>query len=189
MHFITHPEVVIDPVVPVTEWPLSPEGIRRMKLALERPWMSQLGSVFSSSERKATDAAQLISDCFHLSLVIIEELGENDRSATGYLPKIEFEAVANTFFAQPEKSVRGWERAIDAQQRIIAAVDRVIAEAASDAEVAIVSHGGVGALLLCHLKDVPISRAEDQPGSGGGCVFSFDRKKRALLSGWRRIED
>ena len=189
LHFITHPEVVIDPTVPVPEWPLSHEGIRRMKLALERPWMSQLGSVFSSAEPKATDTARLIADRFHLSPTIIEELGENDRSATGYLPKIEFEAVANTFFAQPERSVRGWERAIDAQHRIIAAVDQVIAEAPSDANVAVVSHGGVGALLLCHLKDVPISRAEDQPGFGGGCVYSFDLESRTLLSGWRRIEN
>ncbi|MFC0389117.1 histidine phosphatase family protein [Muricoccus vinaceus] len=43
-----------------------------------------------------------------------------------------------------------------------------------EGDIAIVSHGGVGALLLCHLKGVPISRAEDQPGAGGGCVYSFD---------------
>ncbi len=46
LHFITHPEVVIDPMVPVPEWPLSLEGIRRMKLALERPWMKQLGMTY-----------------------------------------------------------------------------------------------------------------------------------------------
>ncbi|MDN3565563.1 histidine phosphatase family protein [Paeniroseomonas aquatica] len=189
LHFITHPEVVIDPVTPVPEWPLSPEGIRRMGLALERPWMSRLGSVFSSAERKATDAAQLIGDCFHLSPVVVGELGENDRSATGYLPKAEFEVVANLFFAQPERSVRGWERAVDAQRRINAAVDRVIAEAPRDRNIAVVSHGGVGSLLLCHLKGIPINRAEDQPGAGGGCVYSFDLETRTLLSGWRRIED
>ena len=189
IHFITHPEVVINPSVPVPDWPLSPEGVRRMGLALERPWMGRLGSVFSSAERKATDAARLIADRFHLSPVLIEELGENDRSATGYLPKAAFEAMADAFFAQPERSVRGWERAVDAQRRIAAAVERVIAEAPRDGNIAVVSHGGVGALLLCHLKNVPISRAEDQPGAGGGCVYSFDRGTRTLLSGWRRIED
>lgn len=189
LHFITHPEVVIDPMVPVPEWRLSPEGIRRMGLAFDRPWMSRLGSVFSSAERKATDAARLIADRFHLSPVTIGDLGENDRSATGYLPKAEFEAVADVFFAQPEMSVRGWERAVDAQRRISAAVDRVVAEAPGNGDIAVVSHGGVGALLLCHLKGIPINRAEDQPGAGGGCVYSFDLKSRTLLSGWRRIED
>ena len=37
LHFITHPEVMIDPSVPVPDWPLAPEGIRRMSLALEQP--------------------------------------------------------------------------------------------------------------------------------------------------------
>ena len=189
LHFITHPEVVIDPSMPVPDWPLSPEGVRRMGLALEQPWVSKLGSVFSSAERKARDTARLVADRFGLSPVIVAELGENDRSATGYLPKEEFETTANLFFAHPEESVRGWERAIDAQRRISAAVERVIVEAPRNRDVAVVSHGGVGALLLCHLKGVPISRVEDQPGAGGGCIYSFDMGTRALLSGWRLIEN
>jgi broad specificity phosphatase PhoE len=189
LHFITHPEVTIDPAVPVPAWPLSQEGVRRMGLALGQPWMSQLGSVFSSAERKAMDAAGLVEQRFGLSSVVLAELGENDRSATGYLPKAEFEAMADLFFACPEESVRGWERAVDAQGRIVAAVERVIAEAPGHGDVAVVSHGGVGALLLCHLKGVPISRTEDQPGAGGGCVFSVDMVTRALLSGWRMIEE
>lgn len=189
LHFITHPEVIIDPSIPVPDWPLAPEGIRRMGMALERPWIGSLGSVFSSAERKATDAARLVADRFGLSPVIVVELGENDRCATGYLPKAEFEATADLFFARPQESVRGWERAVDAQHRIVAAVEHVIADALRHRDVAVISHGGVGALLLCQLKGVPISRAEDQPGAGGGCVYSFDMGTRALLSGWRLIED
>jgi hypothetical protein len=52
LHFITHPEVIIDPSVPVPHWPLSPQGLRRMSLALKQPWMRGLGAVFSSAERK-----------------------------------------------------------------------------------------------------------------------------------------
>jgi broad specificity phosphatase PhoE len=189
LHFITHPEVVIDPSVPVPDWPLSPEGVRRMSLALEQPWMSHLGAVFTSAERKATDAARLVADRFGLSLVIVPELGENDRSATRYLPKAEFEATADLFFAHPGGSVRGWERAVDAQRRIVAALERVILEAPEQGDVAVISDGGVGALLLCHLKGVPIRRSEDQPGAGGGCVYSFDMHTRVLLSDWHLIED
>ena len=188
VHFITHPEVVINPAIPVPEWPLSPVGIARMTLALEQRWMCDLGSVFSSAERKATDAAAVIAVRFRLSPVVVQELGENDRSATGYLPKDAFEATADAFFAQPEESIRGWERAIDAQRRVLAAVEHVIAHTPEEGDIAIVSHGGVGALLLCHLKRVPISRGEDQPGNGGGNVFVFERSSRRLLSDWRRIE-
>jgi broad specificity phosphatase PhoE len=189
VHFITHPEVTIDPAIAVRDWPLSPNGRRRMQLALDQPWVTGIRAIFSSAERKALDAAGILAEHLRVSPVIIDDLGENDRSATGYLPKAEFEAVADRFFARPEDSVRGWERAIDAQRRIIGAVQRAIAGAPSGGDVAIVSHGGVGALLLCHLKNVPISRTEDQPGNGGGHVFSFGAASRRLLSGWRRIED
>lgn len=189
LHFITHPEVIIDPSVPVPDWSLSPEGIRRMMLALEKPWMSRLGAVFSSAERKATDAAHLVANRFGLLPIIVAELRENDRSATGYLPKAEFEGTADLFFAHPERSVRGWERAVDAQHRIAAAVEHVIAEAPGPRDIAVISHGGVGALLLCYLKGLSISRAQDQPGAGGGCVYSFDVGTRALISDWRLIED
>lgn len=188
VHFITHPEVVIDPSVPVTQWPLAPEGVRRMRLALDRPWMGDVGAVFSSAERKATDAARLVADYFGLSPVVVVDLGENDRSATGYLPKAEFEVTADAFFAHPETSIRGWERAVDAQRRIVAALEVVITSAPPNGDIAVISHGGVGALLLCHLKRVPISRAEDQPDTGGGCVYSFNSGTRTLLSGWRPIE-
>ncbi|WP_158930075.1 histidine phosphatase family protein [Acidisphaera sp. S103] len=187
IHFITHPEVTIDPAVPITDWPLSPVGMRRMRLALERPWLVGVRAVFSSTERKAVDAASILADQFGLRPVVVEGLGENDRSATGYLPQAEFEAVADEFFARPDESVRGWERAADAQRRIVDAVDQVIATATTAGDIAIVSHGGVGALLLSHLKGVPISRSDDQPG--GGNVYSFGVSDRRLLSGWRRIED
>jgi len=74
LHFITHPEVVIDPAVPVPDWPLSAEGVRRMALALDRPWMGNLGAIFSSAERKAADAARIVAERFGLSPVIVEGL-------------------------------------------------------------------------------------------------------------------
>ena len=189
IYFITHPEVVIDPKVPVPDWPLSTAGMRRMHLAAERPWLAGVRSIFTSTERKAMDAAGLLAGKLGISPVAIEGLGENDRSATGYLPRTEFEAVADEFFAQPDVSVRGWERAADAQRRIVRAVERAVSLASTDGDVAIVSHGGVGALLLCHLKGVPISRDADQPDGGGGNVYSFCKASHQLLSGWRRIEE
>jgi broad specificity phosphatase PhoE len=174
--------------VPVPDWPLSQRGLDRARAMLAQPWVAGLRSVFSSTERKATDMAGILAGHLGLGFAPMAALGENDRSATGYLKRAEFEATADRFFADPEDSVRGWERAVDAQARIVAAVEAVL-RGAPPGDVAVVAHGGVGALLLCHLKGVGISRAEDQPGEGGGNVFTFDRASRALLCGWRRIED
>lgn len=189
VHFITHPEVVIDPKVPVPDWPLSAAGMQRMRLAVERPWLAGVRSIFTSAERKAVDTAGFLGEKLGISFTIINDLGENDRSATGYLPRLEFEAVADEFFARPEQSVRGWECAVDAQRRIIGAIERLMSLASAEGDVAVVSHGGVGALLLCHLRNVSVSRDADQPGAGGGNVYSFCWASRRLLSGWRRIED
>jgi broad specificity phosphatase PhoE len=189
VYFITHPEVVIDPAVPVTQWPLSPRGIERITRMLEQPWTSRIATIFSSAERKAFQAAHMLAHRLSLKPTIIEDLGENDRSSTGYLPKAEFETVADQFFVNPNESVRGWERAVDAQTRIVDAVRRVIVAAGTDEDTAIISHGAVGALLLCHLKHTPISRRYDQPVGGGGNLFSFEAATWRLLSAWRRIED
>ena len=187
-YFITHPEVVIDPSVPVPNWPLSARGARRMMQMLGQPWISGVRAVFTSAEQKALDAGQIVSDHLVLAPIVIADLGENDRSATGYLPKAEFEVTADQFFARPDESVRGWERAIDAQSRIVRAIDCAFAVSPPHEDVAIISHGGVGALLLCHLKGMPISRTEDQPAGGGGNFYSFDVFSRRLLSEWRSID-
>jgi broad specificity phosphatase PhoE len=162
--------------------------MRRMRAFSRRRWTLRIRSVFSSAERKATEAAGILAGHLELSATIIEGLAENDRTATGYLPRDAFEAMADAFFAEPERSVCGWETASDAQRRIVAAVDRALSMAPPDGDVAIISHGAVGALLLCHLKGIAISRVKDQPGTGGGNVFAFGRDRR-LISGWQRLED
>ncbi len=186
IYFISHPEVHIDRKIPVPQWDLSAEGYRRLELLLRQPWIGGLGAVFSSNERKAQTAARRLAEHSGLEVRYLEELGEMDRSATGMLEPPEFNQVVEAFFARPHESVRGWERAVDAQGRIVAAVERVIEQSPPERDVAIVSHGGVGTLLLTRLKGAAINRAEDQPGQGH--YFAFDRDSRELLHGWKPID-
>jgi broad specificity phosphatase PhoE len=185
--FVTHPAVTIDASVPVPQWPLSAPGRARMRAALGRPWTRGLAAIWASTERKAIDAAGILSDATGIGFSTLAGLGENDRSATGYLPREEFEATADLFFAHPEHSIRGWERAIDAQRRIVGAVDAALA-ASPPGNVAIIAHGAVGALLVAALEDVPISRVHDQPAGSGGNLFAFDRARRLLRHGWQPID-
>lgn len=188
LHFITHPNVSIDPAVPVAAWPLSPRGRDRMRACCALPWVAALTALYASAERKALDGAGILSDATGLAVRVRGDLGENDRSATGYLPPAEFEATADRFFAEPQTAVRGWARAVDEQRRIVAAIDAVLAEAPGKGGIAVVSHGAVGALLLAHLLGEPISRRFDQPGNGGGNVFAFDAGSRAVLHGWQPVD-
>jgi len=196
VYFITHPDVEFLPAVPVPRWPLSARGRRRMQAALDLPWAGEIEQVFSSAEQKAVDGATILREGLDLDHTVVGALGENDRSATGFLEPEAFWSVVEAFFAEPERSVRGWERACDAQPRIVAAVERCLADAAGRQCIAVVAHGGVGCLLLCHLKGEPISRANEQPGpppgsppgSGGGCYFVFDGERGTLLQGWQPVD-
>jgi broad specificity phosphatase PhoE len=189
IYFITHPDVVIDPAVPVPQWPLSERGRGRMRCLLNRPWIAYVVAIYSSTEQKAVDGAAILSEALGVPFHQIAALGENDRSATGYLPKGEFETIVDAFFASPSESIRGWERAIDAQSRIVRAVEHIASAAPGAGPIAVVSHGGVGALLLCHLKGVPISRTEDQPGASGGNYFLLRTPKGTLVHSWKPIEE
>jgi broad specificity phosphatase PhoE len=187
-YFITHPDVVIDPAIPVPRWPLSPVGMARMRRTLEQPWASELSRVFSSDEQKAQDGAQLLASALDIAHESDPELGENDRSATGYLAPEEFWPVVERFFGEPESSVRGWERAVDAQSRVVRAVRRAALACSPRETIAFVAHGAVGALLLCHLRDSPILRSAEQPGGGGGHYLSFNREAWTLDASWQRID-
>jgi broad specificity phosphatase PhoE len=187
-YFITHPNVAISKHVSVTQWPLSELGRKRMLGCLTQPWIADVTAIYASTERKSIDGAQILSDHLGLPFVSIPELGENDRSSTGFLPPDEFELMANAFFAEPEVSTRGWERAIDAQGRIVTAVERILASEKTAGAVAIVSHGAVGALLYCSLAGKTISRRWDQPLNGGGNYFRFSLSPRSAHFFWKSID-
>jgi broad specificity phosphatase PhoE len=185
-YFITHPNVVVSRDVPVPCWPLSELGKSRMRAALKQPWIRDVTAIYCSTEQKAIDGAEILAQHLGLDFHQVEELGENDRSATGFLPPDEFERVADQFFAQPAVSVRGWERAVDVQARIVKAVQHI--DEKENGVIAIVSHGAVGTLLYCHLAGEAIARRWDQPPNGGGNYFRFTLSPRAAHSWWHAID-
>jgi len=187
-HLVTHRDVVISREVPVPRWPLSERGLARMRAGLRQPWVDGVKAIYCSTEQKAIDGARVLAEHLGLPLTEVADLGENDRSATGFLPPAEFEAVADAFFAQPTQSVRGWERAIDAQARMVRAVEAIAAAERDTTRVAIVAHGAVGTLLYCHLAGLPIDRRWDQPPNRGGNYFGFNMQPRRVFAWWQAID-
>ncbi len=189
VYFITHPNVAISRDVPVPRWPLSEVGRARMRQGLRLPWVNDITAIYCSTEQKAIDGARILAEHLSLPFTPIAELGENDRSATGFLPPQEFERVADAFFAHPQVAVRGWERAVDAQARIVQAVEQVISADRTSGSVAIVSHGAVGTLLYCFLAGHAIDRRWDQPPNNGGNNFRFTLAPPAAFSWWEPIDE
>ena len=185
---VTHADVVIDPAVPVPDWGLNPKGAARHAALAER-WIAcrpAPDAIWSSDERKAREGAAPLAEACGLMARTDPGLGENDRSATGFIPEPEFSRVASAFFAHPDDSIRGWEPARDAQARIVAAVDRVVAATPGTGEIVIVTHGGVSTLLPCALLDHPIDESMGPGIVGGGGICALNERK--LIRGWRAIE-
>jgi broad specificity phosphatase PhoE len=182
--FVSHPEVVVEPRVDVRRWRLGDDGIRRMRHFADTPVVASVTEIWSSTEAKAIEAAGILAAGLGCGVGVEADLGENDRSATGFLPPNEFESMADSFFAEPHRSVRGWERAVDAQSRIRNAIARLVSRGQAG-DVAVVSHGAVGSLLYCALAGRPISRDADQPFQGH--YWTATLPALSPLHGWRSI--
>ena len=186
LRYLSHPQVRIDPAVPVPEWGLSDLGRARMEAVSAAPVWARTSRIVSSAETKAREAADIFAAALGVAVEIRPASHENDRSATGFLPPAEFEAVADAFFAEPDKSIRGWETAADAQARIVGEIEAVLA-GHEGGDIVVVGHGAVGTLLMCHHAGLVIDRRHDQP-AGGGNVFSLRIEDRAMLHGWQPVE-
>ena len=186
--YLTHPQVRIDSQVPVPQWGLSQLGRERAFQTAQSQWVRQIGRVISSHEVKAMETAAILAEAAGCKVEVVEQMGENDRSATGFLPPLEFEKAADWFFAHPQESFKGWERAIDALARIVSAVESVLAAHDPLVPILFVGHGGVGTLLKCHLEGRAIGRDADQPPGAGGNLYVFDLSTRRLASDWQKME-
>ncbi len=189
IRYLSHPEVVIDPSVPVPEWSLRGEAVARIERLVSNPptWFDEVRVVITSAETKAREAADPIGRALGLEPLVITETGEIDRSATGFVPHERHEELTDRLFAEPERSAEGWEPAFDAQRRMLDAVRPWWPPTAVDEPggVLMIGHGGVGTLLWCALTGTDIARRHDQPGQGHvWCVDTADPKRNHP---WRRF--
>lgn len=189
--YVTHPQVVQDPGVPVPRWGLSELGRRRAERFANHVLMRGVVRIVSSRETKALELAAILAALCEAPVESGDNFGENDRSSTGFVPRERFEALADAFFAHPDTSVEGWETSRAAQRRVVGAVETVLRAHDATRPIAFAGHGAVGTLLKCHLGKRDIARSEDQSrhgDPGGGNVFVFRLSDMALLTEWTAME-
>lgn len=182
--YLTHPEVVIDPDVPVPDWGLTTIGAVRVADAAARMPKGPC-HVVSSAERKALETAWPFGARAGQPVEVRPGMHENDRTATGYLSPDRFEEARVAFFTSPDRSYCGWETAVQAQARIMAEV-RAVLDARDGGPVLFCGHGGVGALLMSGLLGADIALDADR--GGGGHWFAFGRGSGQIQSDWRPLE-
>ena len=183
LRYISHPEVAIDPEVPVPRWGLSEAGRERGRALCCQPWLAEVRRVVTSPETKALELASMLAEHLELPINIRPETGETDRSSTGYVAHEQHEQLADAFFLAPLESASGWERAIDVQTRMIDALADLLD---SSRNTIVVGHGAAGTLWYCALAGVPIDRSHDQPGAGH--YWSYDLENGTMIHGWKPID-
>lgn len=184
--YLSHPEVGIDPQTPVPEWKISDQGRRRLVAACARGWPGRGWRIIASPETKAQQTAELLANRFALPLHTHPDMHEVDRSATGYLPHDQHEAMANALFTHPDLGPSGWESATAASTRITKAFQEVLAEVSDN--LLFVGHGAVGSFLWCALTKTPITRAADQRRGGSFWTGSHGPSGFAPGHAWQALE-
>lgn len=150
LFLVRHAPVELDLVVPAEHWTLSEEGRELAQRLAALPVLADLQIVWSSPEPKAQATAQPLVDLHSCTFLIHPHLAELQRGPSNLPDRVAYEAAVRRAFANPETSSGGWERACDAQQRIIKAVNEIGGQASGPA--AIVSHGLILSLLVAHLR-------------------------------------
>ncbi|NOX31424.1 MAG: hypothetical protein GXP35_15460 [Actinobacteria bacterium] len=182
--YVSHPEVAVEPDVPVPQWSLSASGADRAVAFAKHQMLAGVTRVVSSDEVKALETSHIIATHLGLDVEVRPMTGEIDRTTPGFVPSDQFEILADDFFAAPETSPHGWETARTAQRRIVDALTDLFSPTSGD--VVVVGHGGVGTLLYCHLAGLAIDRQFDQ--RRGGSYYVVDLTTLKPLSGWRTFE-
>ncbi|MCT4655227.1 MAG: phosphoglycerate mutase family protein [Cohaesibacter sp.] len=191
VRYLTHPQVQIEPYIPVPQWELSDKGRSRIEAVVATDWLLGTTHIFSSDETKVLQTARPMAEGLRLPVTVRPDMGEIDRSSTGFLLPEHFEEMVRLFFFHPDQSIRGWESAKDAQLRIVGAFHQAIAEVKAKAvmgDVLLVGHGAVGTLLYCHLMGLPIDHRFSQP-EGGGNYLTMDWTEQRVLHSWLPMEE
>ncbi len=146
---IRHSAVQIDPDQQSQEWSLSASGRKQCLQFAPNIEPYQLDRFFTSHEPKAIETGSLLAGALHVPVQTAPGLQEHDRrNAPHFAKEQEFRAAIARFFSRPNELVFGQETAVQARSRIIAAVNKWVAQY-PEHNLAMVTHGTVLTLFVC----------------------------------------
>ncbi len=150
---VRHSAVQINQDLSSHEWTLSPEGRARCWPLAKSLSPYNISRFISSEEPKATETTQLMSGFLNVPQRIAPGLQEHNRTGAPYFKSNPaFREAIEELFTHPDKLVFGQETAVQALTRFKQAVYREIERRPikSNANPAIVTHGTVLTLFVCH---------------------------------------
>lgn len=148
-----HSTPEIEPDRPASAWRLGALGRQRSQLLASRLQGYSPGVVWSSSEPKAVETAEIVAASFGVPVRIADGLEEHHRDNVPFFPTTgDFEAAVERFFSYPGRLVLGSETAEQARNRMSAAIDHVVD--AGERDSIVVTHGTVITLYVASVAGV-----------------------------------
>ena len=134
---------------PASAGKLGEVGRRRSELLAARLSEFNPAVIWSSTEPKAIETAQIVASEFSVPVEIADGLEEHHRDNVPFLSKEVFEEAVERFFRYPDRLVLGTETARQAHNRFATAIDKVTD--AGQADSIVVTHGTV---MTLHVESV-----------------------------------
>jgi broad specificity phosphatase PhoE len=150
LYLVRHPETRVDLSIPSSEWLLSQEGMSQAQRLARKSFWREVAMIYSSGEPKASTTAAVVAAHTGLPWQTRSCLGELARH--GYQPPdiAAYRSAVARMFSNPEQSIRGWERRVDAEERIVTCVQGLVTENLGST-IAVISHGIILTILVAHL--------------------------------------
>ena len=145
LHLVRHGRPRIVPGTPAAGWELDPAGFDDVWALRSSGRLPERAAWFCSSEPKAVQTAQLLTDA---EVGVLPDLREHER--TGQWVE-DFPDVVRRAFARPlEPALPGWETIAACRDRVVPAVRRVL-DVHAGQDVVLVGHGTAWTLVAADL--------------------------------------
>jgi alpha-ribazole phosphatase/probable phosphoglycerate mutase len=139
--------------------PLSKNGIRQMAL-LSAYIPNPLTAVYCSDLQRAIKSAEVIAKPHSLNPIIVPSLRERN---FGIWEGMSFDEIREKYPLEFDAWARnplrfspmGGESTLEVKERVIDALDKILNTHEKE-QIAIVSHGGVIRIILCHFLGIPL---------------------------------
>ncbi|HUO77198.1 MAG TPA: histidine phosphatase family protein [Thermodesulfovibrionales bacterium] len=119
-----------------------------------------LQAVYSSNLSRAIKSGQIVAEPYALQIIVVPELRER---SFGIWEGMTFSEIKETYPSEFESwagnplkySPPGGENTMEVHERVIRALEMILSNHGGD-RIAIVAHGGVNRIILCHLLGIPL---------------------------------
>jgi broad specificity phosphatase PhoE len=148
---LKHSKTIIDQNLPVSEWELEEEGLKKLNLLLTNPDFKNIDIIYASTEKKAIKTAEVFSKNHNLDIKTIDDFRELDRDKGEFGTQNSYLDLVSKTVKNRNQSFNNWETAQRALTRFSNGINKINAKY-NNKIILIVSHGIILNLYFADLK-------------------------------------